>query len=161
VVLYGPSGSSGGGTAALTLPAVGPTASSFTTGDQSVQIYNNGNITASEITETIGTNYPASALAAELYVCETSFGQGGSPQYVIYNGPLSAGLYTQAIAGTVAPGASDYYTINLYAGTEPTACGAVTGVGSIAVAGTSTAPALDNAVEGQSLNVTVTVGYSG
>jgi hypothetical protein len=118
-------------------------------------MYNNGNITASEITEQLGTNYPASALAAELYVCETSSG------YVIYNGPLSAGLSSQAISGTIAPLASDYYTINVYAGTEPTACGAVTGVGSPAVAGTSTAPALDNAVEGESLNVTVTIGYSG
>jgi hypothetical protein len=162
VVLYGPTGNNwgGNGTTSLTLPAV-VAASSFTTGDQVVTMYNNGAIPASEITEAIGTNYPASALAAELFVCETSFGQGGSPQYVIYNGPLSGGLSTQAIAGTIAVGGTDTYTINVYAGTEPTACGPLTTIGSIAAGGTSTAPTLDNSVEGESLNVTVTVGYSG
>jgi hypothetical protein len=156
VVLYGPTGNNwgGNGTTSLTLPAV-VAASSFTTGDQVVTMYNNGAIPASEITEAIGTNYPASALAGELAVCEVSSG------VVIYNGPLSGGLYTQAIAGTIAVGGTDTYTINVYAGSETTACGAVTGVGSTAVAGTSTAPALDNSVEGESLNVTVTVGYSG
>ena len=79
---------------------------------------------------------------------------------VIYNGPLSGGLYSQQIVGTLAATATDNYTINVYAGTETTACGAVVTVGQPAVAGTSTAPSLDNAVQGKTVTVSVTVTYS-
>lgn len=170
VVLYGPSGNNwgGNGTTSLTLPAV-VAGSSFTTGDQTVTMYNNGTLPAGEITEAIGTNYPGSALAGELSVCETSFGPGGTPQYVIYNGPLSgATSYVQPISGTIAVGGTDTYTINVYAGSEPTDCGSASvttisqaAAGVIATPGTSTGTVLDNTVEGESLNVTVTVGYSG
>jgi hypothetical protein len=138
----------------LTLPAVPSTASSFTTGDQLVTITNQGNITVSEILEQIGVTGDT-ALKSELSVCEVSSG------FVIYNGLLSGGLYQQAISGTLAPNATDNYIINVYAGNETTACGAVTSVGTTAVSGTSTAPDLDNAVQGQTDVVSVTLTYQG
>ncbi len=138
----------------LTLPAFGPTQSSFTTGDQLVTITNNGNITVQEITEQMGVTGD-SALINQLYVCEVSSGT------VIYNGPLASGLSAQQIAGTLAPNATDSYIINVYAGAEPTACGAVTQIGATAVAGTSTAPSLDNNAQGKTATVSVTISYQG
>jgi hypothetical protein len=171
VVLSSPAATAGDGTSTLTLGAYGPTASSFTTGDDTVTMTNNGTIPASEITETMGTDYPASALAAELYVCQVSYGSPGlTPDYVIYNGPLSLALYTQPISGTIAVNGIDEYTTNIYAGSEPTLCGgdftagplANVSPGAVVTAdATSPAPELDNSVMGESLNVTLTVGYSG
>jgi hypothetical protein len=170
VVLSSPAATAGNGTGTLTLGAYGPTASTFTTGDDTVTMTNNGTIPASELTETIGTDYPTSTLAGELYVCEVSYGPGLTPDYVIYNGPLTSALYTQAITGTIAVNGIDEYTTNIYAGSEPTLCGdnftagplANAGVGTIVTAdATSPAPALDNSVMGESLDVTLTVGYSG
>jgi len=155
VVLNGPAGSGGQGTTSLTLPAVGPTPSSFTTGDQVITITNNGDIPASEITEAIGTTYPASDLATQLSVCEVSSGT------VIYNGLLSGAQYTQSIAGTIDPTFTDSYIVNIYAGSETTACGAVYTVGAPAVLGTSTAPDLNNLAEGETITVSVTLGYQG
>lgn len=138
----------------LTLAQFGPTQSSFTTGDQLITITNSGDITVNEITEQLGAT-GASALINELSVCEVSSGT------VIYNGLLKDGLSLQSIAGTIAPAGTDSYTINVYAGSETTACGTVTTVGSTAVLGTSSGPSLDNSVMGLTANVSVTVGYSG
>jgi hypothetical protein len=132
---------------------------------------NNGTIPASELTETIGTNYPSSQLAQDLYVCEVSYGSPGfTPDYVIYNGPLSSALYTQGINGTIAVNGTDEYTTNIYAGSEPTLCGdnftagpsgSSSNVGAVVTAdATSPAPELTNLDMGESLNVTLTVGYS-
>lgn len=170
VVLSSPAATAGDGTSTLTLGAYGPTGSSFTTGDDTVTMTNNGNIPASELTEAIGTNYPSSQLAADLYICEVSYGPGLTPDYVIYNGPLVSALYTQAISGTIAVGGTDEYTTNIYAGSEPTLCGDnfTSGilknatVGAVVTAdATSPAPDLTNVDASQSLNVTLTVGYSG
>ena len=78
----------------LTLNAVGPTASSFTTGDQLVTITNKGTIQVSEILEQIGVTGDT-ALKNELSVCEVSSGM------VIYNGLLSLGL-SRSNPGTLA-----------------------------------------------------------
>jgi predicted ribosomally synthesized peptide with SipW-like signal peptide len=151
-------GVSGNNTATLTLPAVGPVNSSFTTGDQLVTITNNSNISVLEIESTPGQTNGGSpqsiAFAAEAYLCEVSSGE------VIYNGLLS-GAGPQAIAGTLAAGGTDNYSVNIYAGSEPTACGAVTAVGAPAVAGTSTAPSLDNSAEGGAIVPSMTVSYTG
>ncbi|MHB8891847.1 MAG: hypothetical protein ACYC65_07355 [Candidatus Limnocylindrales bacterium] len=147
----------------LTFAAFGPTNSSFTTGDNLVTIKNSGNITVQEITEQIGATGDG-ALISQLYACEVSWDSGSGIYRVIYNGPLSGGLGLQAIAGSLAPGATDTYKINVYAGsTVNTACGAVTGIGAAAPAAPAPNPAaisLDNLAQGLSATVSVTVGYS-
>ncbi len=90
-------------------------------------------------------------LANQAYLCEVSSG------VVIYNGPLHYAP-AQQINGSLAGGATDSYTVNVYAGNVPTACGSETTVN--AVAGTSTAPALDNSAEGGVINPTMTVSYT-
>ena len=155
VVQSSPAASSGNGTKALTLTTITPTGPSFTTGDEVVTITNNGTFAASNITETLVSTQPGSALASQLSICEVGSGD------VIFNGPLSEALDTQAIVGVLAVGGSYSYTLNIYAGDETTACGAVTSVGAPAVSGTSTAPALNSATTGESITATVTVGYSG
>jgi len=157
VVLSSPGASAGNGTKDLTLSAVSPTGPSFTTGDEIVTITNNGTFPASDITAALGATRPRSALARQLSVCEVSSG------YVIFNGPLSEDLNTQAIVGLIDVGKSDTYTLDVYAGDETTACGAATGVGAPAVSGISTAADLDNVAVGESITITTTVGigYSG
>lgn len=156
VLSQGPATDASGPT--LTLPALGPVGSSFTTGDQTITITNQGNIPVNEILstpgDTVGSGAASQALAAEAYLCEVSSGT------VIYNGPLaSAGA--QPIAGTLAPSATDSYTVNVYAGSEQTACGSVTSVGASAVSGTSTAPSLTNDAQDGVITPTLTVSYTG
>lgn len=156
VVSEGPAQDSSGPT--LTLSAVGPTNSSFTTGDHTVTITNLGNITVKEIVATPGNNVaagaPSAALANQVYLCEVSSGT------VIYNGPLaSAGA--QAIEGNLTPGQTDSYSVNYYAGNVQTACGAVTTVGATAFAGISSAPSLTNDAMGGVIDPTMTVSYTG
>jgi len=142
----------------LTLSPVGPVNSTFTTGDQTITITNKGNIAVQEITSTPGDDFTASpantALHSEAYLCEVSSGT------VIYNGPLSAAP-AQAINGTLAATQTDSYTVNVYAGTATTACGAVTTIGATAVSGASTAPSLANDAQGGTIDPTLTVSYTG
>jgi hypothetical protein len=162
ITLSSSDAASGNGSPSLTLAAVGPTASSFTTGDQLVTITNSGNVTAAELTATPGDTFDGSGgalsansrLAAEVYLCETSSGE------VIYNGLLSAATL-QDINGSLAPAATDNYTFNIYAGDVTTGCGSDTTVGSPAVSGTSSAPSLANDAEGGVINPSLTVAYSG
>lgn len=148
LVLHAPAAdvASGTGTSTLTLNPLGPVNSSFTTGTVTISVHNAGTLTARLIKSSPGDTYNAAtsadkALADQLYVCEVSTGE------VIYNGLLSAAP-SQTIAATLAPGATTHYVFNVYAGTETTACGAVTGVGSAAVAGVSHSPSLTNTAEG-------------
>jgi predicted ribosomally synthesized peptide with SipW-like signal peptide len=149
-------GAVGNNTNALTLAPVGPTGSSFTTGDQVVTITNNSNIPVNITSVATSSTYATSALATELYICEVDpWG------YVDYNGPLSGATSVPYGPGNpIAPLGTEPTIMNVYAGNETTACGAVTHVGYQAVAGISTAPSLSNGAEGQSITVTVTVGYS-
>jgi predicted ribosomally synthesized peptide with SipW-like signal peptide len=155
VVIFEAPATDGGAT--LTLAAVGPTNSTFTSGDHKVFIKNTGTIAVQEITSTPGvvaSGAANTALAAQVYLCEVSSGQ------VIYNGPLAlAG--PQAINGSLAVSAMDDYTVNYYAGTMPTACGAVTAVGATAVPGNSVAPSLLNTAQGGVITPTMTVSYTG
>lgn len=155
VLSVGPATSSSGPT--VTLSPVGPVGSSFTTGDQTLTITNESNIPVSEIESTPGDSFASGAanqaLDAEAYLCEVSSGE------VIYNGPLHSAP-AQAIAGTLAPNATDSYTVNVYAGNENTACGAVTTVGATATAGQSTAPSLNNDAQGGVIDPTLTVSYT-
>lgn len=151
---------SGNGTASIQLPNVGPTGSSFTTGDEVVTITNQSSFPVNEITATPGDIHGGDgasiAFAAEAYLCEVSSGQ------VIYNGLLSAAP-AQTINGTLAPAATDTYTVNVYAGnSETTACGAVVTPGSSAVSGVNPAAlSLDNSAQGGTIDPTMTVSYTG
>ena len=150
-------GAVGNNTSALTLAPVGPTGSSFTTGDEVVTITNHSNIPVNITSIGTGSTYPTSALATELYICEVDpYG------YVDYNGPLSGATSVPYGPGNpIAPLATEPMIMNIYAGNETTACGAVTHVGHQAVSGISTAPSLTSGAEGQSIAVTVTTGFSG
>jgi len=157
VTIASATAASGNNTSAITFaPAIEN--SSFTTGDQLVTITNNSNIPVKEITATPSDPFTAgtanAALAAEVSLCEVSSGE------VIYNGLLSAAP-AQAINGTLIAGGTDNYTVNIYAGNEPTACGAVTTPGNAAVAGMSTSGDLQPAAEGGVITPTMTVTYSG
>jgi predicted ribosomally synthesized peptide with SipW-like signal peptide len=150
----------------LTFAPFGPTGSSFTTGDELVTITNYSNFVVSEIMATPGDTYdssggpasPNSLLAAEAYLCEVS------SSYVIYNGPL-ASAPAQAISGSLAAypgtGNTDNYSVNIYAGTEPTACGTGTTGTTPNVPGTSTAPTLLQGAQGGVINPSMTVSYTG
>src|ERR1035438_9660317 len=63
-------GAVGNNTSALTLAPVGPTGSSFTTGDEVVTITNHSNIPVNITSIGTGSTYPTSVLATELYICE-------------------------------------------------------------------------------------------
>jgi len=150
VVLSSPGASAGNGTKDLTLSAVSPTGPSFTTGDEVVTITNKATFSASAITQTLATANSSSDLAKQLSICEVTSG------YVLYNGPLPEALDTEAIVGSIAARGSDTYILNVYAGAERTACGAVkTGP---AVPGTSTAPGLSLPARGVGITITTTVG---
>ncbi len=145
----------------ITFAALTNQGSSFTTGDEVTTMLNNGTLPANEITVTTAAS-GSSALANDLYFCEVSSGT------VIYNGPVSLALGTLPIAGTISVGGTDNDTINLYAGSETTACGDVFTAGPLqngspgatATTGTSPAPSLTNADEGATLSLSLTVGYS-
>jgi len=159
----------GGSTTALTdlptttaVPTTAPT--SFTTGDALVVITNEGSLAVTGVTVTPGDSHdssgsPTSAssvLAAEAYLCEVSSGE------VVYNGPLSAAP-SRTVPGALEPGTSDIYTVNIYAGSEPTACGDVFTPAASAPAAdqTSPAPVLGTAAAGGVIKPTFTVTYTG
>jgi hypothetical protein len=153
VVLYGPSGSSGDGSNALTLPSVGPVGSTFASTPVEVQIYNNGNITASEITLQVTDTNNNSTLQGEVWACMVS-GWASSSPWIMFNQPLwqiesygslplaGQGIPVSATGTDIAPGASDYYTLQFYAGpTAATQCGST-------VKWTDPAPAYPNPTGG-------------
>ena len=147
---------------ATAVPSTAPT--SFSTGDAMVVITNEGTLAVSGVTVTPGDTYDStgaaagasSVMAGEVYLCEVSAGT------VVYNGPLSTAP-TQVVPGSLAPGSSDSCTVNVYAGSEPTACGAVSTPGTAAPAAdeTSPGPVLEADAMGGVIEPTFTVTYSG
>jgi len=174
--------------------------STFTTGDEQVTMTNTGNIPLTElyfdVTYTGGTN-----LENEAYACLTSNGNGtDGSDTVIYNGPLTSLLTQEGAASQgggplgwgqegnqILVGASDNYTMNIYAGTEPTLCGMYftnllsgadnplnpifpTPAGGTSILplkattsgpSTTTVPSLDNDAEGLTLQVSESMSYQG
>jgi hypothetical protein len=162
VILNGPAGSVGDGTASLTLPPISVNSSSFTTGDQLVTSTNNGTIPAYEDSFTVSSSYTGPGLYSEMYVCITSTGIGVPSGYVWvgYNGPLS-GVSTIGTGGSELPvGATDNLIFNFYAGTEMTNCGSTTSEGIIPLSpGLSVSTPLDNTAMNQIITVTNTFDY--
>jgi hypothetical protein len=134
VVAYA-DGATGNGSPTISLPSVGPVGSTFASNPIQVQVYNNGNVTATEINLQMSDTNNNSTLQGEVYACMVSgFGAPGGP-WIMFNEPLwqieSYGALPLAGAGVpvplgadLAPGASDYYTLQFYAGpTAATECG--------------------------------------
>lgn len=155
-------GATGDGTTGnpLVLPDVGPTQSSFMT-SVPVTVTNNSNITVNEISIKVGASNDGSAASAslqsEMWACLSS---GSS---VLFNEPLSTAVgYGTFVVGTqlLAPGATDNYSLTLYAGPGDNGCGgqftAISGgafqpspqQSIVAGATNSSAASLDNAAEG-------------
>ena len=133
VAISSPSGSpdcssASDGCQSLTLPPVGPTTSSFTTGDQAIIVTNTGNIALNELGLSFAVTNSTSDLATEAYVClgTTGVGSGGTFSQ-IYNGPLAGlvgGSYIQNGSPLMVPNSTYSFVVNVYAGSETTACGA-------------------------------------
>jgi predicted ribosomally synthesized peptide with SipW-like signal peptide len=152
----------------LTLNALGPVGSTFTTGDQAVTATSTGSLPAYETGWTL-TASPGSQLASEASVCIVRQALSGSwpGRWVYYNGPLSG------VNGVLVPitgwpalitgGATDTYIVNVYAGTVTTGCGAATYSSTpqwtTASTGLSTAPILKGDSQGLGMTVSVALTY--
>ena len=166
VVIYEGNNEPANAGANVVMAAVGPTNSTFTTGDKKVTIHNVGNIDVQEIkltpaTNTTGGSNPETlALAAQVSLCMVSL-NSSNVGVVIYNGLLSA-TQPQSITGTLGVNATDNYTATYYAGDVTTPCGIVTGgTNALAVSGTSYSPSLTNFAQGGVITPTMTVSYTG
>jgi hypothetical protein len=163
VVLSNPT-ASGNGTPTITLATPASVGSSFTTGDQPVEMTNNASFAATESTITLQGSAP-NDLYDGLNVCVAN--NEGPLDTVIYNGPLSAinGIAQPYYGGTtIAPGGTDYYYVNIYAGNELTMCDDDGANGASALYGSpylSHSNPLDAAAAGESQTVSLTVGYTG
>jgi predicted ribosomally synthesized peptide with SipW-like signal peptide len=145
MTVAGPDGSSTDGKT-VTLAPVGPTQSTFSTGQQLITTTNSGDITASAIRLSLdASNNSNAALLDQVYVKIESWSapnQGGTLS-TAYDGPLS-GLagHPMAIMGDVPAGSTDPFYVTFYAGS-------------------GAAPSLTNAVMGSYVVPRVTVSYDG
>ncbi|MGP8009064.1 MAG: hypothetical protein ACLPKZ_02250 [Acidimicrobiales bacterium] len=153
----------------LTFTSDTASAASFTTGDEEVTATNTGNLPVSDPTWVVNATV-GSDLATQAFVCATSTGIGtDDTNYVLYNGPLSdftgtsyslsGDVLTPTGPPTATSGPSDNLVIDVYAGSEPTLCGAITTPGTAAVPGTSSAPILNSAAIGENVSVNVQLTY--
>lgn len=131
--------------ASLALPTVGPVTSSFTTGDETITVTNNGTLPLSELNLDFSLTNATSDLATGAYVCLGTTGTGsGFTQ--IYDGPLAGlvgGSYIQSGSPLMPPGSTYTFLVNIYAGAGvTTACG------------TESSPPLDTLATTQSVTLT-------
>jgi predicted ribosomally synthesized peptide with SipW-like signal peptide len=116
------------GCQSLTLPPVGPTTSTFTTTDQTITVTNTGNIPLNELDLSFGVTNSGSDLATQAYVCLGTTGTvPGGPFSQISDDPLAGLVGASSIhSGTplMVPGSTYTFLVNVYAGSETTACGA-------------------------------------
>lgn len=175
-VVLSASGASDNHTPDISLEPLGPTGSSFLTAPTLITITNNGTLAAAQVALQLGDRGNSTSLEDETWVC---FYSGGN---ILVNEPLTTVKgYGRAAIGnlTLAPAATDSYTVIYYAGIkENTGCGgAFTGYSATPYNGyvgqyNSTEPypsgatnpaalSLTNPVEGESITPTVTVTYVG
>ena len=111
----------------LTLPPVGPTISSFTTGDQVIAVTNDGNVPLNELDISFAVTNSTSDLASESYACLGTTGTDQAGTFTqLSDNPLADLVGASSIQSgspLLAPGSSYYFVINVYAGAESTACG--------------------------------------
>jgi predicted ribosomally synthesized peptide with SipW-like signal peptide len=146
----------GDGCQSLTLPAVGPTTSIFTTGDQTITVTNNGNIPLNELDLSFAVTNSSSGLATEAYVCLGTTGVGTGVGFsTIYNDHLAGlvgGSYIQSGAPLMIPGSTYTFLVNVYAGPgEASACGT----------SSVTTAALDTAAQAESVTLTSSFTFQG
>lgn len=111
--------------ASLALPTVGPVTSSFTTDDETITVTDNGTLPLSELDLSFSLTNSASDLATGAYVCLGTTGTGSGFSQ-IYDGPLAGlvgGSYIQNGSPLMTPGSNYTFIVNIYAGSELTACG--------------------------------------
>jgi len=161
----------------LTFTPDTPSGLSFTTGDEEVTATSTGNIPLTDPTWVLSAN-SGSQLESEAYVCATSTGIGtNDTNVVLYNGPLSGFSGTSyALSGdeiitsgapTATSGPTDNFVVDVYAGSEPTLCGAnftngvgaTASAGSTATPGTSVAPTLNSDSAGENIAISVEMTY--
>jgi hypothetical protein len=166
------SGATGNGTSSIVLATQGPTGSSFMTALTPITIMNNGSSTAATFSLQLSDQSNNATLRGGTWACLVSNGR------VFFNEPVTTveGYGWAEIPHlTLAPGATDTYTVVYYAGTsENTGCGnAFAGYSAVPIdgypgqysatepypAGTSNpaAVSLTNPAEGGTLSVTVTI----
>jgi predicted ribosomally synthesized peptide with SipW-like signal peptide len=166
----------GYGTNSITFAAEAPVSSSFVTAPQLITILNNGNVTATEISMKLtdpydSTNVASAALDSQTWVCMYSDGE------LAFNEPMTTVKgYGSVVIGaqTIAPQATDSYTIVFYAGSADNGCGPTfTGIsgdtytgfegysGSPALGTNPAADSLTDSAEGGVITPTFTVSYSG
>jgi hypothetical protein len=171
VVLSAP-GASGNGTARVTLPGVGPTGSSFSTGPVPVTITNAGHDPASLVAIALSDRATSHTLRHELWTCVIVAGRQ------LVNEPLTVvESYGHASVPPVLllPEGTSTFAVVTYAGpTQDTGCGGAMsdfhpwhwggyGDGVAYPSGTSNpaAASLTNGAEGGMLELTVTTTYAG
>jgi predicted ribosomally synthesized peptide with SipW-like signal peptide len=140
----------------LTLPPVGPTTSSFTTGDQVIAVTNNGNIPLNELDLSFAVTNSNSDLAMEAFACfGTTYTVQGGPFTQISDNPLAGLVGASSIQNgnpLMAPGSTFYFVVNVYAGPgEVSACG---------TSGVATA-ALDTAAQSDTVTLTSSFTFQG
>jgi len=144
MTVAGPTGSTTNGKT-VTLAAVGPVASTFTTGPQRVVTTNSGNITASAILLSASDTNNNGTFQSELYVrIESWAGPNMSgAKVVVYDGTLAyMESHPMAIQGPILPGQTDPFDVTYYAGS-------------------GSAASLSNLAQGGVVFPTITVSYQG
>lgn len=162
-------GASGNGSPNITLAPVGPVGSSFVTPATLITITNNGNIPVNEVALQFSDTHNNTTLQSETWACFYSDG------YLFVNEPLTTveGYGSVEVAGTIAAGGTDSYTVVFYAGSTDGGCGAAfTGYsggaytsaegysGAPAFGTNPTAASLTNSAQGGVLTPSVTVSYT-
>ena len=165
-------GAGGNNTATLTFPTFGPTGSTFVVADP-VTITNNSNIPVTEVAIQLTdpnkvANGASAALDTETWACFYSDGQ------LLFNEamPTVEGYGSAVVAGSIAAGSTDTYTIVFYAGdngaNDPLCGAAFTGFSGgsyttyeVPPQAASTVASLDNSAQGGVIDPTLTVSYTG
>lgn len=151
----------------VTLPAFGPTGSTFETTNQPVLITNNGNVTVTELeirlSDANDGSANAVALRNQVNVCMWS------DPWIVANGPLTTGeaLSPAVVLNPVdlAPGETETMYVDFYAGKNSARCGGLvssSGPNTASRWGSYSTPAsLTNAAQGGVVTPTMTFNFIG
>jgi hypothetical protein len=160
----------------VTLPAVGPTGSTFESEHKIITITNNGDIPATadaiQMTESHVGTANNNALLAQTYVCIQSTDYSGGP-WTEGNGPLAAAVVLNPTVEqnpvVLQPGDTMTFSVDFYAGQDSSYCHEVWSDGSHTEArwesymgGPYHTPAsLTNAAQGGTITPTMTFSFTG
>ncbi len=160
----------------VTLPAVGPTGSTFESAHKIITITNNGNIPvtsdAIQMTESHVGTANNNALLAQTYVCIQSTDYSGGP-WTEGNGPLATAVALNPTvkqnAVVLQPGDTITFSVDFYAGQDSSYCNPVSSDGSNTKAAWDgydggpyhTPASLTNAAIGGTITPTLTFSFTG